>query len=97
MKRMLLLLLCMLLAGCAAETEPTTVPEEIDAPNVITVATVDELLDAIKFDNGSGTNKWFTIGDSDWAPMSKDLYGEILFRYKIQTDNLVPIEEYYLQ
>ena len=47
MKRMLLLLLCMLLAGCAAETEPTTVPEEIDAPNVITVATVDELLDAI--------------------------------------------------
>ncbi|MBQ7000748.1 MAG: DUF1311 domain-containing protein [Oscillospiraceae bacterium] len=55
------------------------------------------LLDAIKFDNGSGSNQWFTIGDSDWAPMSKDLYGEILFRYKIQTDNLVPIEEYYLQ
>ena len=55
------------------------------------------LLDAIKFDNGSGINQWFTIGDSDWAPCSKDLYGEILFRYKVQTDNLVPIEEYYLR
>lgn len=48
MKRMMLLLLCiLLLAGCAAQTEPTTVPEEIDAPNVITVTTVDELLAAI--------------------------------------------------
>ena len=55
------------------------------------------LLDAIKFDNGSGINQWFTIGDGDWAPCSKDLYGEILFRYKVQTDNLVPVEEYYLQ
>lgn len=55
------------------------------------------LLDAIKFDNGSGINQWFTIGDGDWALCSKDLYGEILFRYKVQTDNLVPIEEYYLQ
>ena len=55
------------------------------------------LLDAIKFDSGSGINQWFTIGDGDWAPASKDLYGEILSRYKVQTDNLVPIEEYYWQ
>ena len=41
------LLAVLLLAGCAAQTEPTTVPEEIDAPNVITVTTVDELLAAI--------------------------------------------------
>ena len=45
-----LMLAVLLLAGCAAQTEPTTVPEEIDAPNVITVTTVDELLAAIGSD-----------------------------------------------
>ena len=55
------------------------------------------LLDAIRFDSSSGTNQWFTVGDSDWAPTSKDHYGQILFRYEIQTDNLKPIEDYYLR
>ena len=51
MKRMVLLLLCiLLLAGCAARTEFTTAPEETSAPNVITVTTVDELLAAIGSD-----------------------------------------------
>jgi len=54
------------------------------------------LRDAIRFDSGSGQNQWFTIGDSDWAPTSKDHYGEILFRYEVQADNLNPIEDYYL-
>lgn len=57
------------------------------------------LLDAIKFESGANTgqNAWYTIGDSDWAPTSKDTYGEILFRYEVQTDSLNPIEEYYLR
>lgn len=55
------------------------------------------LMDAIKFDRSSGRNQWFTIVESDWVPMEKDQYGKILFRYDLQTDNLVPIEQYYMQ
>lgn len=56
------------------------------------------LREAIRFDSGANTggyNEWYTIGDSDWVPISKDTYGEILFRYSVQADNLQPIEDYY--
>ena len=44
-----------------------------------------------------GENKWYTIGDSDWVPITKDTYGEILFKYSVQADELKPVDEYYLR
>ena len=57
------------------------------------------LLDAIKFESWAyyGENKWYAMEDQAWVPITKDRYGEILFKYTVQADNLKPIEEYYLR
>lgn len=43
----MVLLIALMISGCASPAEPTTLPEETDPSNIITVTTVDELLAAI--------------------------------------------------
>lgn len=55
------------------------------------------LREGLKYDGTSGLNKWYIEGDTGWQEISKDLYGQLRFRYDRQADNLVPLEEYYLR
>lgn len=55
------------------------------------------LREGLKYDGSTGLNKWYLEGNDRWQEISKDLYGQLRFRYDRQADNLVPLEDYYLR
>ena len=55
------------------------------------------LRESFKYDGNGGDQKWFTIGDSDWVPISQEVYEERLNCYHGSAENLKPIEDYYLR
>ena len=55
------------------------------------------LREGLKYDRSTGWNKWYIEGDACWQEISKDLYGQLRFKYSRQADNLNPLEDYYLR
>ena len=55
------------------------------------------LREGLKYDRSTGWNKWYIEGDDCWQKISKDLYGQLRFKYSRQADNLNPLEDYYLR
>ena len=55
------------------------------------------LRESLKYDGNGADQKWFTIGDDDWVPITEEEYRERINSYHYSAENLKPIEDYYLR